>query len=73
MCLVTAPFFEPVAFAASLKSGFSASEIWIAAVATPSSSRGVSRRSSRIAALRTSSRIFLESSVVSSFATSRTR
>jgi hypothetical protein len=64
MCFVTAPFFEPVAFAASLNSGRSASSIWIAAVATCSSSRFERRRSSRIAALRTSSRIFLESSVV---------
>ena len=65
MCLVTAPFFEPVALASSFVSGASAARIWIAAVATDSSSRGASRRSSRIAVERTSSRIFLESSVES--------
>ena len=72
-CLVTAPFFDPVAFASSLVSGFSASRIWIAAVATDSSSRGASRRSSRIAVERTSSRIFFESSVESFGAISTNR
>ena len=71
MCFVTAPFFEPVALARSLYRPLSASRIWIAAFATESSSFGVSRRSSRIAALRTSSRIFFESSVVILVATSR--
>ncbi len=64
MCLEIAPFFEPVAFACCLKSGSSPLRICSAATATFSSSRGVSLRSSRIAALRTSSRIFFESSVV---------
>ena len=63
-CFVIAPFFEPVALPSSLRSGASASRISIAACATDSSSRGVSRRSSRMAELRTSSRIFFESSVV---------
>ena len=64
MCFEIAPFFEPVALSCSLRSGASAARICSAATATSSSSRGVSLRSSRIAALRTSSRIFFESSVV---------
>jgi hypothetical protein len=64
MCFVTAPFFEPVAFAASFSRGAIAALICSAADATTSSSRGASRRSSRIAELRTRSRIFFESSVV---------
>ena len=64
MCLETAPFFEPVALSCSSRSGASAAMICSAAEATCSSSRGLSLRSSRIAALRTSSRIFLASSVV---------
>ena len=43
--------------------------IWTAALPTASVSRGASRRSSRTAALRTSSRIFFESSVVTVCAT----
>ncbi len=70
MCFVTAPFFEPVAFASCFVSGAIASRIWIATLATVSSSFGASRRSSRIAELRTSSRIFFESSVVICGATS---
>ena len=65
MCFVTAPFFEPVAFSASFSSGAIAALICSAADGDDcSSSRGASRRSSRIAELRTSSRIFFESSVV---------
>ena len=41
MRLVSAPFFEPVAFASSFWSGSSATLTWLAAVATVSSSRGV--------------------------------
>ena len=70
MCLVTAPFFEPVAFASSLYSGASASRTWVAALATDSNSRGASLRSSRIAVECTRSRIFFESSVLSSGAIS---
>jgi hypothetical protein len=72
MCFVTAPFFEPVAFSASFSSGAIAALICSAAAATDSTSRGVSRRSSRIAELRTSSRIFFASSVVI-FGTSSTK
>ena len=64
MCLEIAPFLAPVAFACCLNSGSRPLRICSAATATFSSSRGVSLRSSRIAALRTSSRIFFESSVV---------
>jgi hypothetical protein len=61
MCLVIAPFFAPVAFVRSFSSGAIPVRICSAATATCSSSRGASRRSSRMAALRTSSRIFFES------------
>ena len=64
MCFVIAPFFAPDALPRSFSSGASASRICSAAVPTCSSSRGASRRSSRIAELRTSSRIFFESLVV---------
>jgi hypothetical protein len=64
MCFVTAPFFEPLAFSASRSSGVIAALICSAAVPTLSTSFGVRRRSSRIAVLRTSSRIFFASSVV---------
>ncbi len=70
MCFEIAPFFEPDASSCSARSAAVASRICPATAATWSSSRGVSRRSSRIAALRTSSRIFFESSVVSDFASS---
>ena len=63
-----APFFDPVAVSSSARSGSSASWISWAAVATASISRGASLRSSRVAVWRTSSRIFLPSSVVSDFA-----
>ena len=63
-CFVIAPFFAPVALSSCFSSGAIAARICSAAVATWSSSRGDSRRSSRMAALRTSSRIFFESSVV---------
>ena len=53
-----------------LASGASASRIWTAALPTASVSRGASRRSSRTAVERTSSRIFFESSVVTVCATS---
>jgi len=65
-----APFAEPAAFACFLKSGSSAARICSAAEATCSSSRADSFRSGRIAASRTSSRIFFASSVVSVFARS---
>ncbi len=64
-CFVIAPFFDPVASASSARSDARDSRICCAAAPTFSSSRGVSLRSSRIAALRTSSRIFFESSVES--------
>ena len=65
MCFVTAPFFDPVALAQLLVERSSAPRgSGSATFATVSSSFGVSRRSSRIAELRTSSRIFFESSVV---------
>ena len=70
MCFVIAPFFEPVALSSCFSSGRIASRICSAAAATCSSSRGVSLRSGRIAASRTSSRIFFESSVVIFFARS---
>ncbi len=56
MCFVIAPFFEPVAFSRSSRSGSSAASIWSAAAATDSTSRGARRRSSRVAVCRTSSR-----------------
>ncbi len=70
MCFVSAPFFEPVAFSTWRSSGRIAWRICSAADATCSSSRGDSFRSGRIAASRTSSRIFFESSVVIFFASS---
>ncbi len=70
MCFEIAPFLEPVAFVCCLNSGSSAARICSAATATCSSSRPLSLRSGRIAASRTSSRIFFESSVVIVFARS---
>jgi len=64
MCFVSAPFFEPLAFASCLFRGASACRIWIATLPTVSSSFAVSLRSSRMAAFRTDSRSFFESSVV---------
>ena len=65
MCFVTAPFFEPVACVLLRRGAARARRGSAPPRSRPSSSsRGDSLRSSRIAALRTSSRIFFESSVV---------
>ena len=65
MCFETAPFFEPVASSCSVAERRErGADLLGRRPPTCSSSRGVSLRSSRIAALRTSSRIFFESSVV---------
>ena len=63
-----APFFEPVAFASSSRSGASAASICTDAAATDSTSRGARRRSSRVAVWRTSSRTRRGSSDVIVFA-----
>ena len=69
-CFVIAPFFAPDAFSSSARSGSSAARISTAAVATDSISRGASRRSSRVAVCRTSSRSRFGSSLATVFARS---
>ena len=69
-CFVMAPFFAPEALSSSARSGSSAARISCAAVPTDSISRGASRRSSRVAVWRTSSRSRLGSSPATVFARS---